>query len=124
VSYLLLPHARRVASPLWVLDRRRLRRLHRCGVATGRAVTRAQERWSLRRAPCCVAPSRAEASPASAGRALRTRAVTRVAVGRARAVHMGQADAMSVGHAPQCNWAQREFSPVTLDLVFLISEYI
>jgi hypothetical protein len=44
VSYLPLPHARRVASPTWVLDRRRLRRLRRCGVAAGRAVTRAQER--------------------------------------------------------------------------------
>jgi hypothetical protein len=43
VSYLPLPHARRVASPSWVLDHRRLRRLRRCGVADGRATTRAQE---------------------------------------------------------------------------------
>jgi hypothetical protein len=47
-----------------------------------------------------------------------------VAVGRTHTVHVGQADAVSVGHAPLCNWAEREFGPVTLDLVFLISEYI
>jgi hypothetical protein len=44
VSYLLLPHARRVALPSWVLDRRCLRRLQRCGVAAGRTATRARER--------------------------------------------------------------------------------
>jgi hypothetical protein len=56
VSYLLLPHARRVASLLWVLDRRRLRRLRRCGVAAGHAATHARERWPLRRAPWAVRP--------------------------------------------------------------------
>jgi hypothetical protein len=48
----------------------------------------------------------------------------RVAVGRARAVHMGRADATSVGQAPLCNWAERGFGPVTLELVFLFSDYI
>jgi hypothetical protein len=43
---------------------------------------------------------------------------------RPRAVHVGRANAMSVGHTPLCNWAEREFGPVTLDLVFLIFEYI
>jgi hypothetical protein len=57
-------------------------------------------------------------------RAAHTGHASAVAVGHARAVHMGRADAMSVGHAPLCNWAEREFGPVTLDLVFLISEYI
>jgi hypothetical protein len=70
VSYLPLPHARRVASPSWVLDRRRLCRLHR--VAMG-----------------CAA---------------------RVAVGCARTMH--------VGHAPLCNWAERGFGPVAVELVF------
>jgi hypothetical protein len=47
-----------------------------------------------------------------------------VAVGRTRVVHMGRADAASMGQAPLCNWAERGFGPVTLELVFLISEYI
>jgi hypothetical protein len=38
------PHVRWVASPPWVLDRRRLHHLCHCGVAAGRAVTRAWER--------------------------------------------------------------------------------
>jgi hypothetical protein len=48
----------------------------------------------------------------------------RVAVGRAHAVHVGRADATSVGQAPLCNWTERGFGPVTLELVFLISEDI
>jgi hypothetical protein len=49
---------------------------------------------------------------------------THVAVGRACAVHMGRADAASVGQAPLCNWVERGFGPVTLELVFLFSDYI
>jgi hypothetical protein len=66
VSYFLLPHARRVASPPWVLDRRRLRHLHRCGVTAGHTATCARRAVI---APTCAAPSRAtqaEADPASA----------------------------------------------------------
>jgi hypothetical protein len=44
MSYFFLPHVRRIASPLWVLDRCRLRCLRRYGIAAGRAVTRARER--------------------------------------------------------------------------------
>jgi hypothetical protein len=111
VSYLLLPHGRRVVSPpfaspppLW--HRRRPESGDRSG---------------------CAAPSRAtqaEAGPASAGRALRTRAAPRVAVGRARAVHVGRADAADVGQAPLCIWVERGFGPVALKLIFLFSEYI
>jgi hypothetical protein len=57
-------------------------------------------------------------------RAAHTGRASAVAAGRTRTMHMGRADAVSVGHAPLCNWADREFGPVTLDLVFLISEYI
>jgi hypothetical protein len=48
----------------------------------------------------------------------------RAAMGRARTVHVGRADAVSVGQVLLCNWPERDFSPVTLELVFLISEYI
>jgi hypothetical protein len=48
----------------------------------------------------------------------------RMAVGRARAVHVGRADTARVGQVPLCNWAERGFGPVTLELVFLFSEYI
>jgi hypothetical protein len=62
MSYLPLPHARWVASPSWVLDRCCLRRLRRCGVAAGRAATRARRAVT---APACAAPSRAtQATPA------------------------------------------------------------
>jgi hypothetical protein len=37
---------------------------------------------------------------------------------------MGRADAASVGQAPLCNWAEREFGLVALKLIFLFSEYI
>jgi hypothetical protein len=50
---------------------------------------------------------------------------------RSRAAHpghthvaMGRARAVCVGQAPLCNWAERGFGPVTLELVFLFSEYI
>jgi hypothetical protein len=45
-------------------------------------------------------------------------------LGHALAVHVGRANAVSMSHVPLCYWAEREFGPVTLDLVFLISEYI
>jgi hypothetical protein len=57
----------------------------------------------------------------------RPRASTRrahVAVGRACAVHMGRANAASLGQAPLCNWVEHGFGPVTLELVFLFSDYI
>jgi hypothetical protein len=97
VSYLPLPHARWVASPTWVLDRRPpfapppplwRRRQPRRDACPGAVTT-----------PACAAPLRATqayAGPASAGRALRTRA------------------------APQCNWAEREFGPLALKLIFSI----
>jgi hypothetical protein len=43
---------------------------------------------------------------------------------RAVTGHTGRADAVSMGHTPLCNWAEREFGLVILDLVFVISEYI
>jgi hypothetical protein len=48
----------------------------------------------------------------------------RVAVGRACAVHVGRADVASVGQAPLCNWVERGFGLVRLELVFLFSDYI
>jgi hypothetical protein len=41
-----------------------------------------------------------------------------VAVGRARAVRVGQADAAGVGQAPLCIWAERGFGPEALKLIF------
>jgi hypothetical protein len=80
--------------------------------------------------PCAVARAHAALRwPAKLGRARcagrgRTGPRARVAMGCICVVHVGRADAVSVGHAPLCNWAKREFGPVTLDLVFLIFEYI
>jgi hypothetical protein len=110
VSYFLLPHARRVASPPWVLDRRRLRHLRRRVTCARRAVTalactvrpESGDRSGVGRA----APSRAaqaEASPASAGHALRTRA--------AHAVHVGQAASVSVGHTCTVHLGRAWFRP-------------
>jgi hypothetical protein len=112
VSYLLLPYVWRVASLAWVLDRRHLRHLRRCGVAAGCAAMRAR---------------RAETALACA--ALRHAVVGRTGRGRPgkhrpSAVHVGRADVASVGQAPLCNWAECGFGLVTLELVFLISEYI
>jgi hypothetical protein len=57
------------------------------------------------------------ASAVNTGRAPHERGpCDRVAMGRARAVHVGQ--------APLCNWAEREFGPVALKLIFLFFEYI
>jgi hypothetical protein len=90
-----------------VLDRCLLRLLHRCGVAAGRAATR--------RAP--GSGDRSGVRRAGRGRPgeRRPRAAN---TGCARAVHVDQADAASVGQAPLCNWAERGFGPVTLELVF------
>jgi hypothetical protein len=89
--------------------------------------------WHRHR-PCCNARLGAVTSPACAalrraiadraGRALRTWAAPRVAVGHARTVRVGRPDAASVGQAPRCNRAEREFSPMALKLIFLFSEYI
>jgi hypothetical protein len=84
VSYHLHPHARRVTSPSWVLERRLLLRLRRCSAAAGCATMRA---W---------------------------RAVTALAC----AVNTGRASALGMGHAPLCNWAERGFGPVAVELVF------
>jgi hypothetical protein len=119
VSYHFHPHTRRVASPPWVLERRRLLHLRRCSIAGGRAATRA---WRVVTAPACAhvlrraAPSRAaqaEAGPPSHGpralcagpgqrygrgpRALCTRAEPALWPWAARAVHMGRAGAVGVG---------------------------
>jgi hypothetical protein len=42
----------------------------------------------------------------------------RVAVGHARAVCMGRADAAGLGHEPLCIWAERGFGLEALKLVF------
>jgi hypothetical protein len=39
-------------------------------------------------------------------------------------VQMGRAGTVDVGHALLCNWAVRGFGPVTVELIFLFSEYI
>jgi hypothetical protein len=105
-----------------VLDRRRSRHLHRCGVVAGRATTRAWERGPLRRAPRRREPrwprpaQRAQAAPAWPW------ALRRVATGRARAVRVGRADAAGVGQALLCIWAERGFGPETPKLIFLFSD--
>jgi hypothetical protein len=104
-----LPPPLAPSPPLW--HRRRLRR-----DARTRAVT-APTSATLRRAIVGRAAHAGRARAVNTGRA-------RVGVCRARAVHMGRADAASVGQVPLCNWAERGFGPVTLELVFLISEYI
>jgi hypothetical protein len=65
VSYLPLPHARRVASPPWVLDRRHLRHLCRYGVTAGRATTHARRAVT---APTCAALRRTVAGRTGRGR--------------------------------------------------------
>jgi hypothetical protein len=103
VSYRLHPHARRVTSLPWMLERRLLLRLRRCSATAGRAAT--CTRRAMIAPACAHAPRRA-----CRGRPSKSWAT--------RAVHMGQAGAMGVGHAPLCNWAERGFSPVTVELVF------
>jgi hypothetical protein len=56
VSYRLHPHARRVASRLWVLEHRRLLHLHRCSATAGRATKRA--RSAVTASACARAPHR------------------------------------------------------------------
>jgi hypothetical protein len=67
---------------------------------------------------------RAVAGHAGRGRLGKRGPCARVAVGRASAVHVDRADAVSMGHAPLCNWVERGFGPVAADLNFLFSEYI
>jgi hypothetical protein len=95
--------------PLWC--RRRPRYDARPGAVTAPACA------TLRRAILGRAAHAGRARAVNTGRA-------RVGVCRARAVHMGRADAASVGQVSLCNWAERGFGSVTLELVFLISEYI
>jgi hypothetical protein len=64
------------------------------------------------------------AAARQACRTLRRAARWPAELGHALAVHVGRAKAVSMSHVPLCYWAEREFGPVTLDLVFLISEYI
>jgi hypothetical protein len=108
VSYRLHPHARRVTSPLWVLERRLLLRLRRCSATADRAVTRA--RRAVTAPTCACAPHRAVVGRTSRGRPGKPQAMR--AVHRAKpalwpwathAVHMGQASTVSVGHVRQCN---------------------
>jgi hypothetical protein len=85
MSYL-LPHARRVAAPSWVLDRRHLRHLHRCGVAAGHAATRA---WRAVTAPACAALRHAVAGRTGRGRPGKRRP-SAAPTGCARAVKTGR----------------------------------
>jgi hypothetical protein len=41
-----------------------------------------------------------------------------------RPVHTGRASAVGVGHTRLCNWAERGFGPVAVELNFLFFEYI
>jgi hypothetical protein len=108
VSYRLHPHARRVASPSWVLERLPLVHLRHGSTAAGRAAMRA---WRAVTAPVCArAPRRAVASRAGRVRPGKPWATC--------AVYMGRASAVDVGHALLCNWAERGFDPVAVELVF------
>jgi hypothetical protein len=78
VSYRLHPRARRVASPPWVLECRRLLHLRRYSAAAGRAATRAQ---------------RAVTTPAHA-----------VHMGRAGAVSVGHAHCATGPSAVPAQW--------------------
>jgi hypothetical protein len=103
VSYRPPPHARRVASPPWMLERRLLLHLHYCSAAAGRAVTHARRAVT---APLCAR------APCRAGRGWPGKPWA------THAVHMGRAGAVGMGHAPLCNWAERAFGPVAVELVF------
>jgi hypothetical protein len=123
VSYRVHPHDRRVTSPPWVLECRLLLRLRRCSTAAGHAVTHAQR---VVTAPACARTlRRAVTGRAGRGRPGKPRATR--AVHRAEpalwpwamhAVHTGRASAVGVGHARLCNWAERGFGSVAVELVF------
>jgi hypothetical protein len=108
VSYRLHPHAWQVASPQWVLERFPLLHLRHGSAATGRAAMRTRRAVT---APVCARAQRR----AVAGRAGRGRPDKLWA---ACAVHTGRASAVDMGHALLCNWAERGFGPVIVELVF------
>jgi hypothetical protein len=108
VSYRLHPHARRVASPPWVLECRLLLHLHHCSSAAGHAATRAQR--TVTTSVCARALRRTIAGRAGRGRPDKPWVT--------RAVHTGRASAVGVGHAPLCKWAEHGFGPVAVELVF------
>jgi hypothetical protein len=95
------PHARRVASPPWVLESRLLLRLCHCSTTAGRATTRAQRAVT---APVCAHAVTGRGRPGKPW--------------AARAVHTGRASTVGVGHAALCNWAKCGFGPVAVELVF------
>jgi hypothetical protein len=108
MSYRLHPHARRVASPPWVLERLPLLHLHHSRAAAGRAATLARRAVT---APVCArAPRRAVAGRAGRGQPGKLWA--------ACVVHTGRTGAVDVGHVLLCNWAERGFGPVAVELVF------
>jgi hypothetical protein len=108
VSYRPHPHAQRVASLPRVLERLPLLHLRHGSATAGRAAMHAR---SAVTAPVCAHAQR--------------RAVVH-RVGRDRpgkpwaacAVHMGRVGAVDVGHVLLCNWAERGFGPVAVELVF------
>jgi hypothetical protein len=83
VSYRLHPHARRVASPTWVLEHHLLLHLRHCSAVAGRA---------------------------GRGQPVKPWAT--------RVVQTGRAGAVDVGYALLCNWAERGFGPMVVELVF------
>jgi hypothetical protein len=113
VSYHLHPRAQWVASPPWVLERRRFLHLRHCSATAGRAVTRAR---------------RAVTAPACA------RALRRVVAGRASrgrpskpwATRCGHRPSRRCGHGPRATvqLGRAPFRPSGSRISFPFSEYI
>jgi hypothetical protein len=51
-------------------------------------------------------------------------ATSRTAMRARRAMPRSGVSTVDVGHALLCNWVVRGFDPVTVELIFLFSEYI
>jgi hypothetical protein len=112
VSYRIHPHARRVASSPWVLERRRLLHLRHCSAATGRTVTRARRAVT---APVCARVPRRR-GPHRPGPA-------RQAAGRARCAY---GLSRRCGHGPRATvqLGQARFRPSGSRISFPFPEYI
>jgi hypothetical protein len=104
------PHARRVASPPWVLESRLLLRLCHCSTTAGRATTRAQRAVT---APVCAHAASRRHGPRPA----------RQAVGRARCAHR---PSQHCGSGPRgtVQLGQVRFRPCGSRISFPFSKYI
>jgi hypothetical protein len=112
VSYRLHPHARRVASPLWVLKRHLLLHLLYCSATAGHTPTRARRAVT---APVCARALR-RCGP-------RRSRPARQAVGRARCAH-GPSRCYGRGPRATVQLVRTRFRPSDSRISFPFSEYI